>query len=52
MFILAAKTEVFFASFSRGFSLREVAIPVSTTHCQIGGVVGAGLVRYLTFSLN
>ena len=26
-------------------SLRDVAIPVSTTHCQIGGVVGAGLVR-------
>ena len=26
-------------------SLQAVAIPVSTTHCQIGGVVGAGLVR-------
>ena len=26
-------------------SLEAVAIPVSTTHCQIGGVVGAGLVR-------
>ena len=26
-------------------SLKELAIPVSTTHCQIGGVVGAGIVR-------
>ena len=23
-------------------SLKELAIPISTTHCQIGGVVGAG----------
>ena len=30
-------------------SLEAVAIPVSTTHCQIGGVVGAGLVRLQTF---
>ena len=27
-------------------SIEDIAIPVSTTHCQIGGVVGAGLVRY------
>lgn len=26
-------------------SIEDIAIPVSTTHCQIGGVVGAGLVR-------
>ena len=26
-------------------SLREIAIPVSTTHCQIGGVVGAEIPR-------
>ena len=32
-------------------SLREVAIPVSTTHCQIGGVVGAGLVRNFMLSI-
>ena len=28
-------------------SLREIAIPVSTTHCQIGGVVGAGIAKGL-----
>ena len=28
-------------------SLREIAIPVSTTHCQIGGVIGAGIVKGL-----
>ena len=28
-------------------SLREIAIPVSLIHCQIGGVVGAGVVTFL-----
>ena len=28
-------------------SSREIAIPVSTTHCQIGGVIGAGIVKGL-----
>ena len=28
-------------------SLREIAIPVSTTHCQIGGVVGVGKAKGL-----
>ena len=28
-------------------SLREIAIPVSTVHCQIGGVVGAGIAKGL-----
>ena len=31
-------------------SLREIAIPVSTTHCQIGGVVGAGIAKGLVDS--
>ena len=33
-------------------SIEDIAIPVSTTHCQIGGVVGAGLVRYMTRRSN
>ena len=28
-------------------SLREIDIPVSTSHCQIGGVVGAGIAKGL-----